>query len=593
MSLPAYPSFLAALRSHATTQADRPAVRVWRLGAQPELHQLTCAELVEQVDARAAWLRRRCRPGDRVLTAQPTSLDLVVTILACFDAGLPVVISPPIDRGGRERDRAMGVVRGAGPTLVTVLPSHRERWEQISTQLPKGVSVVAPSDTPDEPEQVPEAGVLDADGLESPDPFSPAFLQFTSGSTAEPRGVVIHHDALLANIKVIRDTFEVTSADRYCGWLPLHHDMGLIGQLLSPLYLGVTSTMISPLDFIRYPIQWLELLTTERATFAAAPNFALDYVTRRCAGVDLSRVDLSELRVVLDGAEPIDPDVVRRFYEILAPVGLADHVVKPCYGLAEATLLVSGVGAQERWASVASSRSALGEHRVVPPVEPGDRVEVVDCGPARGLTLLVVDPQTGEVLPDSHVGEIWLQGDSVALGYWNNPEETERFFGAHTADGRGPFLRTGDLGALVDGRLLVTGRIKDVAVVNGRNIYPTDAERIVPRLHQGFFGQQGVFFATPSPREEAVLVHELIPVGQTPESLATLGEAVKEELTRQLGVAVANVAFVNPGSLPKTTSGKAQRGQVAELFLNRSLATLYEDVSRGVDSQRVGAGAPR
>jgi acyl-CoA synthetase (AMP-forming)/AMP-acid ligase II len=371
-----------------------------------------------------------------------------------------------------------------------------------------------------------------------------------------------------------------------CSWLPPYHDMGLIGMLFSPLFLGCTVLLLSPTDFLRRPHRWLELITEHRVTFTTAPNFAYDLCTRMVTDEQLARLDLSGLVQALNGAEPVQAATLRRFAERFAPAGFSPKVFKPCYGMAETTLFVSGTEEHSFPAVSVVDRAELERNRIVPA---GSGVELVGCGPVHDLEVLIVDPETRRALPDGQVGEVWVRGASLAAGYWRKPEETERTFRAATADGAAGFLRTGDLGARHAGELYVTGRIKDMLIIRGRNLYPHDIEREVGGLHEAFRGLHGSVCSVPAPHEEIVVMQEMRPRGG-PVDLPTLARTVRGELGERLGVRVSNLVLLRPGQVLRTTSGKVRRSAMRELFISGGLKPVYEELD--AETSRRYRGAP-
>ena len=389
------------------------------------------------------------------------------------------------------------------------------------------------------------------------------------------------HRALLANHRAIHTALGTVPGGRIGGWLPLHHDMGLVGQLLHALWLGGTAVLLSPVDFVKRPALWLEAISRYGLTVSGAPDFAYDLCVRRVNDSQLAGLDLSGWQVAVSGGEPVNAATMRAFADRFAPAGLRAEALVPCYGLAEATLLVSG----DR------TTCAFGTHTLpMTPVAGGPVREAVACGRAAGVEVRIVDPESREVLADGDVGEIWVRGESVSPGYWGRPGETAETFGGLAGDGEGGYLRTGDLGALVDGRLCVSGRIKDVIVVAGRSLYPQDLERTVREV-SALFGS-GTAFGVPGERERVVVVQELRTRSRYGVDLAELTAGVQRRLSEQYDVSAGGVLLVRPGTVRRTTSGKLERAAMRRMFLNGELTALHQWVDPEVE-RLVRRAAPR
>ncbi|MET8654850.1 fatty acyl-AMP ligase, partial [Nocardia aurea] len=405
-----------------------------------------------------------------------------------------------------------------------------------------------------------EFGDPDAWRMPDIDTGTIAFLQYTSGSTGTPKGVVVTHGNLMHNLAAIT-AIGFDDAATGVSWIPQFHDMGLIGSLLGSLYSGANLVFMSPTTFLKRPVRWLRTIDKYRATFTAAPNFAYELIARRITDDQLADLDLSTLEVALCGAEPVRERTVAAVRERFAPAGWRPTALLPAYGLAEVTLLAS--------AGPIDAAPVVIEH-----ADSG----LVGCGrAAHGLDLRVVDPHTLEQAADGTVGEIWIRGDSVAAGYWNRPEETRDTFDAHLG-AEGPFLRTGDLGMLRDGELFVTGRLKDLLIINGRNVYPQDVEELVEQLHPALTTGVAVSVEAGG-RERMVVVQGIRTALLRGTSLAELTSTIKVAVARGFDVPAPNVVLVESRSVHRTTSGKVRRSSMREAFVDNSIATvLHEDL---------------
>ncbi|MDX6362769.1 MAG: hypothetical protein QOC85_1779, partial [Streptomyces sp.] len=477
-----------------------------------------------------------------------------------------VPAAPPGDLG-RHDERIAGIAKDAAATCVLTSLDEAPDVTQLMARTGYGDMTCIPTDAPgsggDEAEEWQPR-------QQSPDDV--AFVQYTSGSTREPRGVIVTHRSLLANNEAISTALGTTPGSRIGGWLPLHHDMGLVGQLLHALWLGGTAVLLSPVAFAKRPAHWLETISRYGLTVSGAPDFAYDLCVRRINDSQLAGLDLSGWQVAVNGGEPVSAATMRAFADRFAPAGLRPEALVPCYGLAEATLLVSG----NRGAS------AFHTHDLRVPDSLGGLVrEAVACGRAAGADLRIVDPGTREALDDGRTGEIWLRGDSVARGYWGRPGESADTFDGRISGGDGGYLRTGDLGAIVDGELYVTGRIKDMIVVGGRNLYPQDLERTVREV-SALFGS-GTAFGVTSGRERIVVVQELRARSRYGVDLEELAASIRRTLSEQYEVRAGGVLLVRPGTVRRTTSGKLERAAMRRLFLNGELGALYQSVDPEVE----------
>jgi len=532
--------------------------------------RLTYGELDRAARRIARALRAHRVEGRPVLLVFPGSLEFLKAFAGCLYAGAVAVPAPLPDGNARGRlGRATGILRDCAARVVL---TDRAGAPDVALWLATegfGDDVVcvatdALRETADDASWQPPAT--------RPDDL--ALLQYTSGSVTEPRGVMVSHRNLTANQAALQRVLGTTAADRFGGWLPLHHDMGLVAHLLHPVWLGSASVLLSPAAFLRRPVRWLEAVDRYGVTVGGGPDFCYDLALRRVTDQQLRGLDLSRWRLALDGAEPVRADTLDAFARRFAAAGLRPEALYPCYGLAEATLVVSGGDSGRPYRRRTVDAAALAGD-VLAPAEPGRESRVlVSSGRAADLDLRVVDPATRREVPEGSVGEIWLRGESVAAGYHGKPEETRATFRAVLAGGDGGFLRTGDLGALDDGQLYITGRLKELVILDGRNIYPQDVEHTVRAAHPALAGRSGAAFAVTAGREQLVLVQEVRGADQA--VLRELAETVRRAIREEFAVPAANVLLVRPGTVRRTTSGKVQRTLMRGEFLAGRVYGEYE-----------------
>lgn len=486
---------------------------------------LSYGELHRRAGRVAAALRAHARPGDRAVLLHPPGPAYVEAFYGCLLAGVIAVPSwpPHPARLGRTLPRLAATAADCRPAVVLTTSELLPVAEAARAAAPAlAVPWLASDALPAEPWDGPP-----------PAPDAIALLQYTSGSTGAPKGVAITHANLVHNCAHIWRRFGNTEADVGVIWLPPYHDMGLVGGLLQPLYGGIPVVLLSPLAVIQRPVLWLEAVTRYGGTASGGPNFAWELCVQRVKPADRARLDLRTWRVAFNGAEPVRAASMARFAETFAACGFRPEAFYPCYGLAEATLMVSG-GRAGAGATVRDGR--------------------VSCGTGlEDQRLLVVDPETDVRLPAGAVGEVWVSGPSVAAGYWGRPSDAA--FAARTADGEGPFLRTGDLGYLdADGALYVTGRRKDLVIVAGRNVHPADLEATIAARVDGVRGDAVAAFGVEHDGQERIVVA----VEARGADVAALTGAVQAALAEH-DVRAHAVLAVRPGSLPRTPSGKVQR----------------------------------
>jgi acyl-CoA synthetase (AMP-forming)/AMP-acid ligase II len=522
----------------------------------------------------AAWLSSRHDTGQPVLLLFEPGLDFWRAFLGCLYAGV-IAIPAPLPHDSRSMQRVARILRDADSSLALTTAKLRD----LLTAGIDGLGL----DRPIAFEAIDDSRLADPGSWTMPHITADtvAFLQYTSGSTGDPKGVVVTHANMLHNAETITQALGVSFKSVLVGWIPHFHDMGLIGVLVG-LVNGANLVGMSPLAFLKQPVRLLRAISDYRGTISTAPNFAYDLIARRVTPEQLTGLDLSTWEVALNGAEPVRRRTIERIQNALAPAGFVPSAMRPAYGMAEVTLLATFSGGVQRYLD--ADADALEHNRYTPAT--GRAVSLVSSGaPAPGIDVRIVDPQSLHELREGRVGEIWLRSASVADGYYNRPAETIERFNAFSADGVGPYLRTGDLGLLHEGELYVTGRRKDLLIVNGRNLYPQDIEEFVQGVHPAVAGSRGVAIAIDvNDAERLVLIQAVKPELLGDASYGELAAVVRRAVARGFEIPAPGVVIVNRAGIHLTTSGKVQRASMRAAFLN---AELTEVVHESIDT--VGA----
>lgn len=533
---------------------------------------LTYAQVEARARAVAVRLLDHAQPGDRALLLFPPGLDCVVAFFACLLSGV-VAVPLMVPRRSAARDFSEAILADCTPRLLLTSAEMVGSRPDLTDWFDRAGATWLVVDAQD------DASPATAAIEWAPSRESLALLQYTSGSTSTPKGVMVSHGNILANLEMIQRRMGNPAGAISVNWVPLYHDMGLMMGVMQPLYLGGLSVLLAPASFIRRPLNWLRAIHEYRAAITSAPNFAFDLCVSRFQADAMKDMDLSCWQLALNGAEPIHGDTIDRFNQTFAPYGLKPGTMYPGYGLAEATLLVTGsqrgAGAVRRMVS----RDSLRSGRADPPRREEDGQCLVSSGRAvPGSRVVIVDPDTQTPLPPLVVGEVRVHGAHVAQGYWRNVEVSAETF---PVSGDGPSteraLRTGDLG-FVDkaGELFLTGRIKDLVIIRGMNHYPADIERTVQDSHEALRRDCGAAFAVTDDGhgEKLVIVQEVERTMRQSLDAEDLGRVVRAAVTKAHDIAVHAVVFIRPASLPKTTSGKIQRGLTRRLWTDGRLDVI-------------------
>jgi acyl transferase domain-containing protein/acyl-CoA synthetase (AMP-forming)/AMP-acid ligase II/NADPH:quinone reductase-like Zn-dependent oxidoreductase/NAD(P)-dependent dehydrogenase (short-subunit alcohol dehydrogenase family)/acyl carrier protein len=576
------------LRARTAEHAPRLAFRYLADG-EAEESRLTYEELESRARAIAAALATQAAAGDRALLFYTGGLEFIAAFWGCIYSGVVAVPVFPA-RLHRQIPRLLAIAADSEAKFVLTTAKIRRQAEDLFKRAPelRKLQWLATDELPAASAEGRREPALNLETL--------AFLQYTSGSTATPRGVMVTHGNLLRNLACLRDVFQFSPESIGVTWLPHFHDMGLIGGLLQPVYAGGEMIVMPPSSFLQRPIRWLTAVTRYRATTMVAPNFAYELCVQKISAEQRATLDLATVKVALCGAEPVRPDTLAQFSKAFGPRGFREEAFRPAYGLAEATLIVSG----HSDGGAPFARTVLGEelrrNRIKRADEgvAGSRVLVGCGGIAPDLKVAIVDPETLAPCAADRVGEIWVSGPSVARGYWRKPAETEQTFGAHLANGEGPFLRTGDLGFLEQGKLFVTGRLKDLIIIRGSNHYPQDLEHTVERSHRALRPACGAAFSIDvDGAERLVIVQEVNDRASVPSE--DVVAAIRRALTESHEVHPDAVVLIESRSISRTSSGKIQRYACREGFLSGTLDVVYEwrDREGRPDRKQNGASQPR
>ena len=562
------PSNLIELLQHRALHQGEDIGFRFLVDGEQELIEWSYANLDRKARAIAAALQAMNLEGERALLLYPSGLDFVAAFFGCLYAGVTAVPAYP-PRRNRNMARIDAIANDAEAKVALTTSEVLERVRTMIGDTPALQQLRwRASDQWDSSL---------ADQWKRPEVHGDtlAFLQYTSGSTGTPKGVMLSHANLMHNSAMISYAFEHTRSGAGCFWLPLYHDMGLIGGILQPLYMGRPNTLFSPTHFLQKPVRWLQILTQCGATISGGPNFAYDLCVDKITPDQKKTLDLSRWSLAFNGAEPVRADTIERFSSAFAECGFRREAFYPCYGLAEATLIVTG-GFKQAEPTVRNVRTdALEKNEAVDATsdEQVSRNLVASGGNLLDQQIVIADPDTCQPLQDDQVGEIWVAGPSVARGYWNRQELSQQTFQARLSDGRGPYLRTGDLGFSNQGELFVTGRLKDLIILRGVNFYPQDIEDSVHSAHDHV--QQGAGAAVvvgDEGEEKLVIIQETI--RQRELDYADIIEAVRKRVATDHEVAVSAVVLIKARSMPTTSSGKIQRHAARDGFVAGTLSVL-------------------
>ena len=574
------PSIPAMLEDRAQQQPDEVAYTFIDYEVNPAgfAESLTWSQVHQRAQVVAEKLLSCGSPGERAAILAPQSLEYVVAFLGAIQAGF-IAVPLSVPQFGTHDERVSGVLRDCSPVAVLTTSAVVDDIRKYAQAQPRA--------------RAPRMIEIDALDFDSPRPPATnvgslpktAYLQYTSGSTRAPAGVVVTHKNVRVNLEQLMTDFFEDQGNfpppdtTVVSWLPLYHDMGLVFGVFMPLLAGRPAVLMSPVSFMQKPARWMQLLASSGGSFTAAPNFAFELAVQRTSDDDMAGLDLGDVRVIINGAERVHAATIRRFTERFSKFNLPHTALRPSYGLAEATLYASTSASGQPPAAVRFDYEKLAAgHAKRCGTEGGS--EMVSCGPPRSTMLRIVDPETGIENPAGKVGEIWMHGDNVAMGYWRNPQQSERTFGGKLVDPspgtpHGPWLRTGDLGVMSEGEMFIVGRIKDLLIVDGRNHYPDDIEATIREITGG---RVAAISIPEDGSERLVAIAELKERGGSDGEALDMLRTVKREVTSAISmthsVRVADLVLVPPRSLPITTSGKVRRSACVERYRQDEFSRL-------------------
>ncbi len=560
-------NLVAVLREKAKKQPNQIAYRFLEDG-EAESDSITYKQLDQKAKAIASYLQREgIGAGDRALLLYPSGIDFIASFFGTLYAGV-IAVPATLPRKREKTSRLDAIAQNCQPKCVlstsSLLPNLKQRL--MENRHFKAIQWVATD----------SISVKVASRWQKPniDKNTVAFLQYTSGSTGKPKGVTVSHKNIIYNQEMIKVAFSHTNKTVVVGWLPLFHDMGLIGNVLQPLYLGIPCILMPPEAFLLKPINWLKAISKYKATTSGGPNFAYDLISQ-IPNQQLKNLDLSSWDLAFCGAEPIQAEIVKKFTTKFQSYGLKKEAFYPCYGMAETTLLISGGKKTNPFFTYNVDSVSLAKNQVVS-VKPNYAgiKKVVGCGQTwLDQEIMIVNPKSLTKCPQGEVGEIWVSGNNVAQGYWNNPEETENtFFSYLKGIDSKPFLRTGDLGFLLDNELFITGRLKDLIIIRGANYYPQDIELTVEQTHPGLRTNSGAAFTVEVKNQQQLIVaHEVERTYLRKLNFKKVIEAIRLNISRQHNLRVDQILLLKTGTIAKTSSGKIKRHACRLSFLNQTL----------------------
>lgn len=580
-----FSTLIEILHWRALHQPDRRAY-TFLIDGEEQTKHLTYGELDQKAQTIGSMLQDYGVVGDRALLLYPPGLEYIEAFLGCFYAGIIAVptYSPDPTRLNRSLNRLRTIVQDAQPKVVLTTAATLSQVAELLTQFPdlEAIPWIVTDNMPKTMTRpMPVVGENTI-----------AFLQYTSGSTSTPKGVIVNHKNIMENAANLGTGWEYTPDNISLTWLPTFHDLGLMDGIIQPLYTGFYSILMSPVSFLQRPYRWLQAISRYQVNYSAGPNFSYDLCVRKINAEQRKTLDLTSWNATLNAAEPVRKETMERFTEAFSPCGFRWQTFCPGYGLAEATLKVSGTSKADLVRFCRVDATLLKDHKIKEvSLDDPNAQAIVGCGRPNSeifkTKVVIAHPDSLTQCALNEVGEIWFSGPGVAQGYWNRPEETKQIFQAYLTDTQaGPFLRTGDLGFLKDGELFITGRIKDLIIIDGTNHYPQDIELSVENTHPLLRpGCCAAFSINTNDKEQLVIVAEVErpkssppSVTPSPASLDTKAiiKAIRSTVAAEHGIQVYQVVLIKAGTIAKTSSGKIQRYSCRASFFAGNLEVVEE-----------------
>jgi acyl-CoA synthetase (AMP-forming)/AMP-acid ligase II len=565
-----FSTLVELLKYRAKYQKDKTAY-IFLVDGETQEVKLTYGELDRQAMAIAAALQEKFAPGERALLLYPSGLEFISAFFGCLYAGIIAVPAYPPNPNQLDVSikKLQGIMNNCTPKTILTTKELLDLAKLIFPQYPelKKTEWLA-SDKID-------LGLSDKWQKTKIDGETLAFLQYTSGSTGFPKGVMVSHENIMYNERMMYEACKYTKNVIFMNWLPLYHDLGLIGHILATVYVGSHCIIMSPIAFLQKPVRWLKAISRYKATGSGAPNFAYDLCVRKITPEQRQQLDLTCWNIAVNAAEFVLKETLERFAEVFEPCGFQKKAFFQAYGMAEATLYISG-----QWVVESNSiktcevqKTALENDIIILSKEDKDNTKIfVSAGrPCMEQKNVIVDHEFLTLCSENQTGEIWAAGKSIAKGYWKMPEQTEEIFNAYLVDtGEGPFLKTGDLGFIKDGELFITGRIKDLIIIRGMNHYPQDIELTVEKSHEALRpGCCAAFSVDVENEERLVVIQEVRPDHAKDLNKNEVMERIRESLATQHDLQVYAIVLVEAKTIPKTSSGKIQRRLCKEMFLKQ------------------------
>ncbi len=539
----------------------------------------------------ASNIQQEVKKGDRVLILTPPGLDYIIGFLGCLITGaIPVPLYPP---DSRSLDRLMNIARNCDAKIALTNESVISRYNNQQSSLSSNDKELQKSYV-EQIELLKNIKLIDTQEISintgakynqvSVNENDTAFLQYTSGSTSQSKGVMVTHKNLLYNSALIKKYFDHNDTECKVSWIPPFHDMGLIGDILQTIFSGMTMVFMSPNSFLKKPVRWLNAITNYKKLgpiTSGAPNFAFDWCTKLITDSQMEKLDLSGWKVAYNGSEPVKPSTLTKFTEKFGKCGLKKETLSPVYGLAEGTLMVSPPEYDKVAIVECFDRKKIQKNKVQVCTNNTKTNSIVypSCGRViPEQKTIIVNPESKLPCSNEEIGEIWVKGKSIGKGYWKNPVETENTFHGYLSNTKeGPYLRTGDLGFIYNGRLYITGRIKDLIIIRGENYYPQDIEQLVENTHEYIRNGCGAAISiTIDDNEELVIIYELKRKNTQLANLIEMKDNIQSELFQKFGLNAYDIIFIEPSTFPKTSSGKLQRQLSKKMYIDNKLLRINE-----------------